>query len=230
MVFYQQVCAEASRVLELGCGGGRVLAPLAQSGVKAVGLELSRDMMNRARAACANLPNTDVIQGDMREFSLGEVFDRIVIPYNGIYCLLSETDVVRCLRAVKRHLCPTGLLVFDAYTVGGSAQELSLDHEIDDEWERVATVQVANVPYDVFERCEWNLETQRCDAFYAYRAEGADPKYQYQVPQRYLSSEQIEPLLHKAGLELIVMHGDFDQSVFDEESERLIVTAALPAG
>ena len=44
---------------------------------------------------------------------------------------------------------------------------------------------------------------------------------------RYVLSTQLEGLLESAGLEVVVRHGDFDQSAWESESERLVLTAQL---
>ena len=56
-------------VLELGCGTGRVLVPVARTGVKAIGVDRSAAMLTRAvrrtqRLAAAKRPRT--VRGDIR--------------------------------------------------------------------------------------------------------------------------------------------------------------------
>ncbi len=42
-------------VLELGCGSGRLLVPLAATGLRVTGLDRSQPMLDRARAAVVGL-------------------------------------------------------------------------------------------------------------------------------------------------------------------------------
>src|SRR3954451_23181817 len=82
---------EASRsrtlVLEIGCGTGRVMIPLAEAGVLIVGLDRSSAMLEIARRKLSNLPselrnNIRLIESDARNFALGECFDLILIPFD----------------------------------------------------------------------------------------------------------------------------------------------------
>ena len=45
--WYRQRCAGAQRILELGCGDGRLLVPLAQDGAQVVGVDASEAMLAR---------------------------------------------------------------------------------------------------------------------------------------------------------------------------------------
>ena len=110
------------RVLEIGCGTGRVTLALAAAGFDIVGIDLSEEMLDQARAKCAALPaataaRIDLVRADMRDFSLGRRFATILLPFRTFHLLLSETDQRRCLAAIARHLDPGGRVaihLFDA--------------------------------------------------------------------------------------------------------------------
>ena len=54
VAFWRGLAARAKgRVLELGCGTGRVLLPVARDGRRIVGIDRSTPMLNRARAKLA---------------------------------------------------------------------------------------------------------------------------------------------------------------------------------
>ncbi|MBC7172885.1 MAG: class I SAM-dependent methyltransferase, partial [Polyangiaceae bacterium] len=93
--FYLRACSGQERVLELGCGYGRVLEPLAAMGHRVVGIERDPELAAIAREAVAPYGGR-VIVGDMTSFELDELFDRVIVPFNGIYCLLDRDAVQRC--------------------------------------------------------------------------------------------------------------------------------------
>ena len=96
-------------VLELGCGTGRIAAPLARAKVDVVGLDLSHDMLRLARARGVD----KVVQGDMRRFAFSEPFALVAIPYNSLQLLLTDDAVVDCLRLAGEHLADRGLVAFE---------------------------------------------------------------------------------------------------------------------
>jgi SAM-dependent methyltransferase len=113
--FYRVLAAEArskgGRVLELGCGTGRVAIRLAQDGAEVVGLDLSGAMLAVAREKSTGIDNLRWVEGDMRGFELGETFHLAIVPGHGFQNLLTAEDQRACLESVRRHLVPCGLLV-----------------------------------------------------------------------------------------------------------------------
>src|SRR5207302_10604119 len=75
-LYLELAAAEGGRVLELACGTGRVLVPLAEAGNRVVGLDASPHMLALAReklaaAGSAVATRARLVQGDMRCFRLG---------------------------------------------------------------------------------------------------------------------------------------------------------------
>jgi SAM-dependent methyltransferase len=97
------------RVLEIGCGTGRVALALAIAGFDIVGLDLSEAMLAQARAKGQALPaaaasRLELMRGDMRDFAFSRRFATIILPFRTFHLLLSEADQRRCLAAIARHL------------------------------------------------------------------------------------------------------------------------------
>ena len=119
--FYLLAADQAgSPILELGCGSGRILIPLAETGKGVVGIERSGQMLRLLRPKLAALSssrrgNAHAIRGDMREFRLRQRFALILVPYRAFQHLLSDADQRRCLHRIREHLRPGGALVFDTF-------------------------------------------------------------------------------------------------------------------
>lgn len=102
------------RILDLGCGTGNHDIPLARQGHEVTGLDLSRSQLAVARkkADSAGLA-IRFVRADMRSFDLGQTFDAAVCMFGAFGYLLSPSDVVHCLRSLRRHLRPDGVFVFE---------------------------------------------------------------------------------------------------------------------
>ena len=112
--------AEAGRtggkVLELGCGTGHKLIPIASDGYSCVGLDLSADMLSEARRKADECGVVvEWLQGDMKAFDLGRTFDFVFIAANSLLHLHEIDDLVSCFRSVRRHLAPGARFVFDVF-------------------------------------------------------------------------------------------------------------------
>lgn len=103
-------------VLELGCGTGHKLIPIAADGHRCTGLELSPAMLAEARRKAAELGvEVEWVQGDMRDLDLGRTFDLVIVAANSLLHLQEAEELVGCLRSVRRHLAPGGRLVLDVF-------------------------------------------------------------------------------------------------------------------
>ena len=109
----QQAKARGLRTLEPACGTGRIAIPLARAGVPIVGMDVSPDMLARAREKSAGLENAEWIEGDMRSFDLGEQFGLVYIPAGSFQLLLETDDQLACLRCIYEHLAPDGRFAFE---------------------------------------------------------------------------------------------------------------------
>jgi SAM-dependent methyltransferase len=101
------------RVLELGCGTGRATAFLAQAAARVVALDLSLDLLARARGRLAGRRNVALIGADMRRVALRREFDLVVAVDDPFVHLIDGADRDQALRAAALQLAPGGRLILD---------------------------------------------------------------------------------------------------------------------
>ena len=105
--FWRAVGARAGGpVLELGCGTGRVLAPLARAGVPIVGVDRSAPMLARARRRLRRVRNAhaSLVRADIRHLPFGRPasFCLVMAPYGILQSLVREADLAATLASVAR--------------------------------------------------------------------------------------------------------------------------------
>ena len=102
-------------ILELGCGSGRTLVPLARDGWRIVGVDASATMLERCRGRLERVSGaqTELVRADFRELALGRRFPLVICPFNAFMHLYTLQDVERFLAVVRTHLAPDGLFAFD---------------------------------------------------------------------------------------------------------------------
>lgn len=114
------LCAHAAgrvrSLLDLGCGTGGHAIPLARRGYQVTGVDRSDGMLEAARAKAAAAGVTvDFRGGDLRALDLGRTFDAVLAMFAVVGYQTSNDDLLAAFRAVRRHLAPKGLFVFDAW-------------------------------------------------------------------------------------------------------------------
>lgn len=214
-----QARESGGRVLELGCGSGRLTIPIALEGIDIVGADLSPSMLGRARVkgAAAGL-RIPFVQLDMRQFDLGTRFSAILIPWNALLHLLTIEDLKQCFASVRRHLAPGGKLVFDV-------SKWDLPRLARDPGERHPVLRV-NHP----ERGEISVdETAVYDAAEQirrvvwYLSAPDDPDFQtidYRL--RVIFPQELILLLDCAGFRLERRYGEFTREAFTSSSPRQV--------
>lgn len=110
-------------VLELGCGTGRVSAPLARAGVDLIGIDRSSGMLERAARRVRALKtrrqgrkagSLTLVRGDIRTLPFCDAaFDLVIAPYGILQSLLRDRDLSATLRSVARVLTPNGTFGLD---------------------------------------------------------------------------------------------------------------------
>lgn len=224
---YVEVCRGADRVLELGSGYGRMLEALAEPKRTLFGLELDPSLLALGRKAVAALPvakrrGVTLVQGDMQQIALGRVFERVLLPYNALYCLLSARAVERCFRSARAALEPGGLFAFDVW----NADRLGEDGlSPSDEAQALTAFEHAGRRWVAFETCRRARAPERLDVTYTYVPSGRAARRSQVVRQRYYRSQELLALLAKSGFAVQSKHGNFAGARFNERAARLVLVA-----
>jgi SAM-dependent methyltransferase len=232
---YARVCRGARSVLELGSGAGRIAGFLAAQGFEMTGLELDDDLLALARERsepASSGTRLTWVRADMRDFDLGRQFERILLPYNGLYCLGGSDGALACFRQVKKHLAPGGEFWLDVYAIDAfhdeAPEDAAVEGDADGAWqeegEPVAEVVLDQEVLDVHEATRWSRESQRLDVEYRFVRGGHEVARQ-QLTHHYLLGTEIVLLLEEAGLEVGTASGGFAGEPLEEDAEFLVLGA-----
>jgi SAM-dependent methyltransferase len=93
-----------ARVLDAGCGTGRVAIRLAELGYDVVGVDLDASMLGEARAEA---PTLDWRVGDLAVLDTGETYDVVLVAGNTIP-LLEPGTLASAARRLAAHVRPDG--------------------------------------------------------------------------------------------------------------------------
>ena len=124
VAFYVSMVRELRprRVLELGCGTGRITLPLgeegARSGFEVIGLDSQPEMLERARQSLADQPLEvrqciQFVAGDMKTFSADAKLDLILIPCASISHVLDLEEQIAVFKRCYSNLDSGGRFVVE---------------------------------------------------------------------------------------------------------------------
>jgi cyclopropane fatty-acyl-phospholipid synthase-like methyltransferase len=149
------------RVLEIGCGLGRLVKPFSRRVARVVGVDVSDEMLRRARDYCAGLANVDLHGTDGRfDFLSADSFD-FVFSHIVFQHVPRKAYVETYFREAFRVLVPGGTF---RVQVDGRARQV-FRRWIADSWSGV-----------VFSGRELSRRLERC-GFQVTEMRGADTQY-----------------------------------------------------
>ncbi|MEZ4661597.1 MAG: class I SAM-dependent methyltransferase [Caldilineaceae bacterium] len=216
-------------LLELGCGTGRALAPLAAAGHRVTGIDVSPALLDVARQKLkrgGHAANVTLHEADMRDFDLPHKdFGFAFCMSNTFMHCASQDEQLNVLQAAYDHLRPGGLLLIDLFNPD-VARLVQVDGltELADMW----------VDPETGAQCtKWsvrslNLAEQLQETLFIYEEIFADGRVQKTLcpfTLRYLWLGEGTLMLEMAGFELLEVWGDFEQNPYVDGSERLIFCA-----
>ena len=210
-------------VLELGCGTGRVLLPIARAGIACTGLDLSPHMLDalRAKGPPASL---HLVQGRMQDFDLGgERFALVTAPFRAFQHLYTVEDQLACLARVRRHLAPGGAFAFDVFKPRLERMALAEEPEQEDACWREGEDEIVRSAAVVRDHA---TQTMRVTMHYdRHRAGQRIARETADFRMRWFHRYELEHLLARAGFTQLTLYGDFDRSEYAADSPEMIYIA-----
>ena len=229
-LYLQLASAEGGGVLELACGSGRVLLPLAQAGHAVVGVDASPPMLALAaeKLARAGLNGRcRLVRADVARLDLdGQRFDLAVMAVRSFAHVTTRAGQQDALAGAAAHLRPGGLLALDLLnpSPGWLAEAPgSLRHDLLEE-QPDGTVVV---------RTEAVVGTDLAAQIREIRSiyEVIDPqggvvtKRIVEWPFRWVHRFEAELLLERADFDVEAVHGGYHGEPFTSESRVMLFLA-----
>ncbi len=218
--------AAGGQVLELGCGTGRILLPIARAGCTIAGVDSSSQMLARCKEKLAAEAATvqarvTLQQRDIRDFALGAKYALIIAPFRVVQQLARIDDQLRFLAAVAHHLAPTGRFVFDVFNPRFDALTSADGVEREDTPElRLADGRTLRRGARVT-RVRWVDQVTETELIYYVGGK----RYVQAFDMRWYLAAELQHLLARAGFKVRAMYGDFAQSALVDASPDIVTIA-----
>ena len=245
VAFWRSVALQGGgRVLELGCGTGRIAIPLGRAGVPLVGIDRSAPMLRRARQRVrrsklqsrvrlvrgdirrlpfsAFAPATDAEAGAIARPRGGGPFETVIAPYGILQSLLRERDLKATLEAVHGLLAPGGTFGMELVADLPSWQEYRKRVSLKG-WRR--GLSGAHVTLVETVRQDPAKGLTIFDQEFTERSGRVRRVHRFALTFRTLSVPQMARRLEKAGFAVTALLGDYRGGAWDERAEVWVILA-----
>jgi len=184
-------------VVELGVGTGRIAVPIAADGIRVIGVDSSRGMLDVcARRAALAGAEVDLRVGDLLDPPVHERVPLVICPFRSYLHLHTDEDRRRALRSARALLVTGGRLVFDVFAPAPDDIEATHDRWLERE-------------PGIWERAVWDTETRTLTL--SVRGRTAT---EATMVLAWLEPGEWRALLEETGFEIEACFGWFDRSPF----------------
>jgi SAM-dependent methyltransferase len=215
--------AQEGRVLELGCGTGRLTVPLARAGAAIVGVDRSAPMLERGRRRLrrARLTHAHLVRGDIRvlPFRANPGFTLVMAPYGMLQSLTRERDLRAALTAVHGVLARGGLFAIDL------VPDLPRWAEYDRRVSLTGRRGHGKIRLTESVRQDRRRGLTVFDQEYEERRGARSMVKRFSLTFRTISVAQMRRRLEGAGFDIDAVLGDYDGGPFDERADVWIILA-----
>jgi SAM-dependent methyltransferase len=218
--FLNEAVNAGSPVLEIGCGTGRVLIPIARAGVEITGVDLSQHMLRICGERLEREPEAvrsrvRLVRGHMRDFDLEQRFTLATIPFRPFQHLLTVEDQLACLATIRRHLVDGGRLILDVFNPALDQLVDPIGGEFGEEAEFVMPDGRRVVRR--MKTIATNRFTQVNDhelIYYVTHPGGREERLVHAFSLRYLFRFEAEHLLARSGYTLEQVYADYEKNAY----------------
>ena len=201
------------KVLDLCCGPGRYVVPLAKRGIDVTGVDLSPFLLTKARenAAAAGV-TAEFVHSDMRQFVRAQTFDAVLNLYSSFGYFANRDEDAHVLDNMFESLRPGGAAVIDVLgkeLLGRRGDRIT---DLPDGAICIQRIRVAD---------EWNsLDSE----FILIRS---DSTTRHQFTHRLYSGFELRSAMETAGFK-VSLFGDFSGTAYDANAARLVAVGRKP--
>lgn len=194
----------AKTILELGCGTGEHSILLIKEGYEVHGVDLSAEMLERAKQKQIQLPeelshNLSFSQANIRSFRSNKRFDVVLSLFHVVSYQTTNRELEETFETVSAHLKPGGIFVFDCWYGPAVLTERPSVRVKRIEDENIIVTRIAEPQMDSNQNCV----TVNYQVFIKDRTSHSVEELQESHCMRYLFSPEIHALLNRFQLEPI---------------------------
>lgn len=205
-------------VCELGCGTGVMTRLLAEQGFDMIGIDLSYEMLQKAREH-ENDKEILYLNQDMREFELFGTVSAIVSVCDSMNYILSSGDLVRVFKNANNYLEKDGLFIFDMKTEHFYKNVLG-------DGVQVENAEDATLIWENYFDEENKIHAYELTMFFPVSAGESGSGNLYEKfteyhEQRAYSIDEVKEAIHTGGMELVGIYDEKTHQAPNDNSERV---------
>ncbi len=211
------------KVLELGCGTGRIVIPLAKEKISIVGLDISEEMIEEGKQKAKKEGlNIDFRLKNIIDFNLQEKFDLILCVHNTLSHIVGLENLKLFFLNIQRHLTKNGNLIIQVFNpdfyffTRNPEEKFPLKKYKDPSSIKMVELSENNFYDDASQinYIKWYFKIGEKEIVKSWN-------------QRVYFPQELDALIQLFGFEIIKKFGDFDETPFNELPDTQIIVCKV---
>lgn len=204
---------KGQKILDLACGYGRHSICLKRKGYDITGYDLSSDLLEIAREKAKELQlNITFTQKDMKEIELMSEFD-IILSLSTALSFYDDNTNFNIFKRIFNALKPGGYFLYDQGNIF-KLMQLALKKDVDEK----------ELPGGIKVMKKYTFDAKKCilknRTAIIYKNKEKDESG-WDI--RYYILPELEKMMNEIGFNILNVYGDYEETEYTMESDRLIV-------
>jgi len=221
VTFYVNLAKDVKgKVLEIACGSGRVYLELLRAGIDVRGIDLSEKMLDALKKKATDMKlSAKVSLADMRDFSIDDTFDLIIIPFRSFLHNITIDNQLSTLKCCRKHLADGGSLVLNFFYPNRNSMAAKYGKEAG---------KSMDTPVEGLELVTWsgfvNEPDQVIVTEFTWKRDGKVVS-RFKTELAYIYKREFELLLRLAGFSSWKVYGGFDYQPIERINQEMVWVA-----
>jgi len=224
--FYLREIPKNNSVLELGCGTGRVLVPLAKHCAKIYGVDYSQEMVDSCVRKMAGVQNVRTAVGDITNLDLKEKFDFVIAPYRVMQALRTDLEVDNFLKVIKKHMTPNAKCILNVFNPSKPKDEMFKTWARPDEfidWEKQMPDGTRIVHSELYDRVDAANMVVHANLIYRkYRGKKLIEEFTQKISMKVFSPDEFTLLIESHGFKILQKWGGYSGEEYGKGRELIL--------
>lgn len=218
--FQEQISSVKGKILEVGCGTGRLLMEAHKNGADIYGIDISQPMIDILLSKMDKKNYNRISRQNILDFRFDFKFDLVIAPFRVMMHMLEKKDQLKALDNVYNNLNEGGRFIFDAfipdlnYLVKGFNNHTDYEGEYEPgkKLRRIVstTPDLITQTIDINFRIEWDES-------------GRENVEQWSIPLRFFFRYELEHLVERSKFNKYKILGDYHGGGLNRESKEFVV-------
>ena len=226
IAMYKKILQNKKKILEFGCGTGRITIPLALQGIYVEAVDLSESMLNSLEKKIGIDSNLSRLispkLGNMCNYVAQEKYDAIIIPLTSFNYLLTKEEQIGCLQTLEKNMSNKGYAFIELLST-----KTFLETNQSDEYVFVKDIiESDNSYYKYYRKTKLDLVNRKISQLRLFRHYINNKYVSEEIIEwnnRFVTIEDLLILLSNTGLIIDEIYGNCNLEPYNKDSEDVFV-------